>query len=93
MTFEQLFSGRLLLMRAQRHICQAGIARYATNKIGTYNWLTPEFRTAADEQAYFTAERLLMELELEFDEKKKRCDRRKQQRLDRRADRQVRKTA
>jgi hypothetical protein len=83
MTFEQLFSGRMLLMRVQRHISQA-------EWDGRSPGLNPRFKTPAGEKAFFTVERLLVELECEFDAKKKLCDRTKQRRLDRRADRQVR---
>jgi hypothetical protein len=82
-TFEQIFTGRLLLMRVQRHISQA-------EWDGKSPGLNPHFKTLAGEKAFFAVERLLVELEREFDEKKKRCDRSKQRRLDRRADRQVR---
>jgi hypothetical protein len=80
-TFEQIFSGRMTLMRVQRHISQAGL-------IG-WDHSIPAFRDAAYDEAFFTVERLLVELEREFESRKKRCDRRKQRNLDRRADRQV----
>jgi hypothetical protein len=83
MTFEQLFSGRMLLMRVQRHISQA-------EWDGRSPGLNPRFKTLAGEEAFFTVERLLVELEREFEKKKKRCNQIKQRRLDRRADRQVR---
>jgi hypothetical protein len=79
--FEQLFSGRMLLMRVQRHICQAGLVGF--------DHMIPVFRTPAFDEAFWTVERLLVELEREFETKKKLCDRDKQRRLDRRADRQV----
>jgi hypothetical protein len=82
MTFEQIFGGRMLLMRVQRHISQA---EWDGHSPGT----NPQFKTDAGEEAFFIVEALLVDLEREFDEKKKRCDRNKQRRLDRRADRQV----
>lgn len=76
MTFEQIFTGRILLMRAQRHIAQ----EFATVR---------GFRTPAGEEAFFIVERCLVDLEREFDAKKKLSDRNKKRSLDRRADRQV----
>lgn len=83
MTFEQIFSGRMVLMRAQRHIAQ-GAVRYET---GTY--LTPIFRAEPDERAFFLVERLLQDLEREFEEKRKRTRKHKRAELAERADRQV----
>jgi hypothetical protein len=67
--------------RVQRHISQAGL-------IG-WDHMIPTFRNAAYDEAFYTVDRLLVELEREFEEKKKRCDQRKRRTLDRRADRQV----
>jgi hypothetical protein len=86
MTFEQLFSGRMLLMRVQRHISQVEW----DGRCSPSTRLNPHFKTPAGEEAFFIVERLLVLLEGEFDEKKKRCNRIKQRRLDQRADRQVR---
>ena len=85
-TFEQIFSGRMLLMRAQRHIAQAGISRYGLRDSGSR---LVEFRSPADEGAFFIVESLLCQLEREFDQKKKRCDRRRRRQLDTRAKRQA----
>lgn len=85
MTFEQIFSGRMLLMRAQRHIAQSGVKRYAL--IG--NWLTPEFVDAAAEEAFFIVERQLVDLEKLFESKKQRCDAKRRRSLTRRVDAQV----
>jgi hypothetical protein len=82
MTFEQLFSGRMLLMRAQRHISQA-------EWDGKSGGLNPQFKTLAGESAFFTIERLLVELESEFDAKAKTASAKKRKALHRRADRQV----
>lgn len=82
MSFEEIFTGRLLLMRAQRHISQSAWD-------GKSPGLNPRFKTLAGEQAFFTVERLLVELENEFTQKKRKCDRRKRRALERRADRQV----
>lgn len=82
LTFEQLFSGRMLLMRAQRHISQAEWDGKSTG-------LAPKFKTPAGDRAFFVVEALLVALEHEFEQKKARCDRRKQRRLERQADRQV----
>jgi len=68
MTFGQIFSGRMLLMRAQRHIVQAGVLRLEQDK-----FLFPIFRGPAEQQAFLLVERLLVELEREFDENRKRC--------------------
>jgi|HubBroStandDraft_6_1064221.scaffolds.fasta_scaffold00550_23 hypothetical protein len=81
MTFQQLFSARMLLMRVQRHISQAGLVGW--------DHMIPVFRDASYDEGFFIVEGLLVELEREFDQKRKRCDRRKQRSLDRRADRQV----
>lgn len=84
MTFEQIFSGRMLLMRAQRHVAQSGIETYIQG-----SWLQPVFRSAADRAAFCLIEKRLQELEREFDEKAARKDHRKRQLLRRRIDRQV----
>lgn len=84
MTFEQLFRARMLLMSAQRHIAQEFIS-YPNGESGPKY----RFRTQGGAHAFLIVERLLCELEREFESKKNRCDRRKRQSLDRRADRQV----
>lgn len=84
MTFEQIFSGRLVLMSAQRHVAQAGIV-YEPGQA-----LIDSFVVDAYQKAFWILERKLCELEREFDDKLKRtrsATRRRQ--LDRRAQRQV----
>jgi hypothetical protein len=81
LSFEQIFSGHMLLVRARRHICQAWL-------IG-FDHFIPAFRAPEGDEAFRIIERKLIELETEFDAKKKACDRAKRLRLDRRADRQV----
>lgn len=81
MTFEQFFSGRMLLMRAQRHICQAGLTGW--------DHMIPVFNDSDRCAAFYIVERLLIELESEFEAKKNRCDQRKRRALERKADRQV----
>ena len=83
MTFEQIFAGRMLLMRVQRHISQA---EWDGRSPGT----NPQFKTYAGEEAFFTVERLLVELESEFDAKAKTVKAKKRKALHRRADSQVR---
>ena len=51
--------------------------------------LNPQCKTKAGEEAFFTVERLLVELENEFTEKKNKCDAKKRRALDRKADWQV----
>jgi hypothetical protein len=64
MTFEQLFRGRLALMRAQRHLNNRAVIFVPG---ATYR--NP---TSSDYQAYFILERLLVDLEREFETKRKR---------------------
>lgn len=85
MTFEQIFAGRLILMRAQRHIAQAHVLRYAECQ----NTMQPIFRNAEGREAFWIVEFLLRELKREFTEKRNSCNRGRRQKLDRRADRQV----
>jgi len=73
---------RQLLMRVQRHISQA---EWDGRSPGT----NPQFKTDAGEEAFFTVERLLIELESEFDAKVKTVKAKKRRALHRRADRQV----
>jgi hypothetical protein len=82
MTFEKIFSGRMMLMRVQRHISQA-------EWDGKSSGLNPRFKTRSGEEAFFIVERLLIDLEKEFDRKAIVCHRRKRQSVERRADRQV----
>ena len=69
-------------MRVQRHISQA-------ERDGKSPGLNPRFKTPAGEAAFFTVERLLVELEAEFDAKAKTTKAKKRKALHRRADRQV----
>ena len=85
MTFDQLFSGRMLLMRAQRHVAQSGVRRYRVID----DWLTPEFVDTAAEQAFFIIEFRLVELEKLFEAKKSRRDAKSRRHLTRRMDAQV----
>lgn len=82
MTFDQIFSGRLLLCRATRHVMQAHFVGFDHS--------IPVFRTPEGDAAFWLIESKLRDLENEFEAKKKRCARRKQLRLYRRADAQVR---
>lgn len=81
MTFEQIFAGRLTLMRAQRHICQAYLLGF--------DHMIPIFRAPEGDAAFWIVENRLVELEREFAEKRSRQKARKRRSLDRRADRQV----
>lgn len=84
MTFEQMFSGRMLLMRAQRHISQTHSAFPCGDSA---SWLIPG---NAGMHAYQIVEQALQQLEREFDAKRARCKRRgRSASLARRADRQV----
>lgn len=60
MTFNQLFTGRLILMRAQRHLAQ----KYVDYKAN-------DFPCVEGRTAYFIVERALRQLETEFDSKKR----------------------
>lgn len=88
MTYEQIFAGRMILMRAQRHIAQAS-RYYGKNIAGSRNGAVFAFRSHSRQQAFFIVESLLVELEGEFDEKRKHCQTAKSKRLAARADRQV----
>lgn len=85
MTFDQIFAGRMILIGAQKHLAQ----EFVYYPDGETTLLGAKFRTPAGERAFFTVESLLVELEREFDAKKKRCHRKTRRVLDRRADRQV----
>jgi hypothetical protein len=91
MTFEQIFAGRMTLMRAQRHIAQASVLRYEQELKGA-NWLKPIFRDQAGEQAFFIVELRLIALEREFDIKTMKRSARQRRCLNQRADRQVRRS-
>jgi hypothetical protein len=69
-TFEQIFSGRMVLIQAQKHIAQSSI-HYRSE--GT-DWfpVLPMFATKAAEEAYFIVEHALCELEREFEAKRSR---------------------
>lgn len=81
MTYEQLFSGRLLLQQAQKHLANRAITYispdlpkpahalpvYHENRIAFY----AQFQTAADLSAYFILDRCLRQLEEEFEGKRK----------------------
>ena len=76
MTFLQLFKGRMVLMRAQRHVAQASIYYPPDGSKWSDNW--PKFYKSTAETSFFLIERLLRELEKEFDAKKRpRSQRRK----------------
>lgn len=85
MTFEQIFEGRLTLMRAQRHIAQAHVSRYDQSG----NTMRPIFGSTEGSEAFWLVEGRIQALEIEFTEKRKSCNRAKRQKLDRRADQQV----
>lgn len=85
MTFEQIFTGRLILMRAQRHVCQGNRYRLGKN----HGLFFPIFEDKAADEAFLIVEWRLIELEREFEQKRNRAHRSKRQSLDRRADRQV----
>lgn len=82
MTFEQIFAGRMLLMRIQRHISQAA---WTGESVG----LIPLFKTQGGKDAYWIVERLLVDLETEFAGKRDRQPKQVRRKLDRRADQQV----
>lgn len=86
MTFEEIFGGRMVLMRAQRHICQNN--KYALCE-SAHGMFFPVFEDSAADMAFLTIEQNLIILENEFEAKKKLKDKRKRRALDRRADRQV----
>ena len=74
MTYDQLFSGRMLLMKAQRHIAQASLvteARQGSASSVNYGipWPAAKFTTPAMCDAFYIVERLLCALEKEFDTK------------------------
>lgn len=60
MTFMQIFTGRLILLRTQRHLAQ----KYADHKANN-------FTCVEGRAAYFIVERALRQLETEFDSKKR----------------------
>lgn len=60
MTFNQIFTGRLILLSTQRHLAQ----KYACYKVN-------DFTCAEGRAAYFIVERALQQLEAEFDAKKR----------------------
>jgi hypothetical protein len=64
MTFEQLFRGRIALARAQRHLNNRAVV-FIPNSAYLYIG-SPEH------EAFFILERLLVELETEFDAKSNR---------------------
>jgi len=64
MTFDQIFRGRLLLIQAQRHLNNRALVF-----VPGVSWRNPG---SSDYEAYFILERCLVELETEFDSKKRR---------------------
>lgn len=76
MTFLQILNGRMLLMSAQRHIAQASIYYPPDGGKWPDNW--PKFYNSSAETSFFLIERLICELEKEFDSKKRRRSQRRQ---------------